>query len=117
MTTYEEIKGFVDAGGGVATFAAGELREAQGAGRLTERINEGILRSLNALGMGAVPNEAYLMPTSQHDEVRVYDKASSIGRIIEAALAPGDENDRYLVETIDTTAADIVEQIRRLVAE
>lgn len=117
MSTYQEIKKQVSDNGGVSTFEAWELREAQGAGRLTEKINSGILKSLGDHGMGAVPHEARLMPTQQYGHVRVYDKASAIGRVTEGALQPGDEQDRFLVETIDTTAADIVEQIRTLVAE
>ncbi|GAA1250432.1 hypothetical protein GCM10009633_23970 [Janibacter melonis] len=117
MTTFDEIKQQVASSGGVMTFDAWELREAQGAGRLTERINSLILKSLGDHGMGAVPNEAALLPTHQYGSVRVYDKASAIGRVIEAALSPGEKQDRYLVETIDTTAADILEQIRTLVAE
>lgn len=117
MDSWEIIKEVVDAAKGVATFEAWQLRDAQGAGRLTERINGSILRSLGDRGMGAVPNQAHLMPTNQYELVRVYSRATPIGKVIDAALEPGVEQDRYLQETVDSTSADMLQQIRALVAD
>lgn len=114
---WNDIKSRVDENGGVITLLAAELREAQGAGRLTERINRAIHDSLAARGLGHVPLDVECMPTYQHEEVRVYDRTSSIGRVIEAAHRPGDEEDERLREAIDAEAVTLLSQIRDLVAE
>lgn len=116
MKSWDDIKKDVASNGGVSTFEAWVLRDAQGAGRLTERINGNILDSLRSRGLGAVPGEAYLMPTNQMELVRVYDATSVIGKVIEAALTPGRSQDEFLVETIDTGSAVILKQVRDLVA-
>lgn len=113
--TFEEIARYVRDNAGVASVQAWQLREAQGAGRLTARINAGILRSLADHGLGAVPSEAADMPTSQGEWVRVYAKNTSIGRVLEAALQPGEAQDEILREAVDGDAASMVEKIRAIV--
>jgi hypothetical protein len=115
--TFDEIKAAVDASGGVITLAAWQLREAVGAGRLTERINGKISEELAARALGHVPIDTRDMPTNQYEHVRVYDKTTTLGKVIEAAHSPGEQHDTRLREAINEEAANLLEQIRSLVAE
>lgn len=113
--TFEGIEAFVRANGGVASFRAWQLRDAQGAGRLTQRINQNILRSLAGRGLSAIPGTADSMPTSQGEWVRIYATNTPLGRVLEAALQPGEDEDEVLREGVDGAAAKMVEQIREIV--
>lgn len=107
----------VRSNGGVITVEASRLREAQGAGRLTQRINEEISEALRRRGLGHVPFWPEDLPTSQYQNVRVYDATSALGKIIEAAHTPGEDEDLTLREGIDGEAAGLLGQIRALIAE
>ncbi len=115
--TWDEIKDEVDENGGVITVYAWRLREAQGAGRLTLRINGQISDSLAARGLGHVPFEVAKLPTNQNDLVRIYDRTKPLGKVIESAHVPGDDHDERLREAINDEAVDILRQVRDLVAE
>src|SRR5665647_1808668 len=95
-SSFEALKEEGDADGGVITVHAARMRAAQGAGRLTERINAQISDSLAARGLGHVPFDRKQMPTSQFADVRVYDKTTTLGRVIEAAHTVGNEYDELL---------------------
>lgn len=115
--TYQAIADRVRENGGVITVYASELREAQGAGRLTTRINEEISNALRQRGLGHVPYYAHDLPTSQYELVRVFDATSALGKVIEAAHEPGEEFDVELREGVNGEAADLLNQIRNLIAE
>lgn len=115
--TFDDIQQEVADNGGVITVQAWQLREAQGAGRLTERINGEISESLRRRGLGHVPFRPENLPTSQHARVRVYDATSALGKVIEAAHNPGTDEDNMLREAVDGEAAGLLSQIRALVAE
>lgn len=122
MTTYEDISRKVEEKGGVATFHAQALREAQGAGRLTERINSEIQRSLLGMGLATVPNAAYLMPTNQWDVVRVYKVDSSVGRVIDAILSldsldRAEEADALIVSSVGGNATQLLQKIRDVLSD
>ncbi|GAA4283662.1 hypothetical protein GCM10022261_11930 [Brevibacterium daeguense] len=114
--TYEELRAQVQDNHGVLTVEAWVLRDAQGAGRLTRGVNEAICETLAAHGMGAIPHTPDLMPTNQDDLVRVYTKESAVGKVLEIANIPGEDNDRLIIESVDDHASDIVQKIRMLVA-
>ncbi|WP_226435601.1 hypothetical protein [Rhodococcus yananensis] len=115
--TFDDLQQEVADNGGVITVQAWQLREAQGAGRLTERINGEISESLRRRGLGHVPFRPEDLPTSQHARVRVYDATSALGKVIEAAHNPGTDEDNTLREAVDGEAAGLLSQIRALVAE
>jgi hypothetical protein len=115
--TWDDIRAEVDSGEGVATLWALSLRKAYGAGRLTLRINGEISSELRARGLGHVPSEISDLPTDQWGWVRIYDATKPIGRIIEAAQRPGEQDDQRLREGINGDAADILKAVRALVAE
>lgn len=112
---WDDVAEAVADGDGVATFTAGELRTALGAGRLTPWVNQQILDALHSRGMATVPATADELPTYQHHEVRVYDATSPIGKIISAAIKPGTEADERLRSTIDNDASEILNQIRVMI--
>ena len=114
---YQAIADRVRENGGVITVDAWELREAQGAGRLTNRINEEISNALRQRGLGHVPYYAFDLPTSQNEQVRVFDATSALGKVIVAAHEPGEEFDAELREGVNGEAADLLNQIRNLIAE
>jgi hypothetical protein len=115
--TWDEIKSEVDDNGGVVTVSAWRLREAQGAGRLTVRINQQISDSLAARGLGHVPFNVEDMPTYQDEQVRIYDRTTALGKVIESAHHVGDDHDERLREAINEKAVAILEKVRDLVAE
>lgn len=72
---------------------------------------------LAGMGLGHVPKS---LPTFQHEPVRLYKRGTPAGDLIETMLAPGEQNDRKLVEQLgesDVKYAEVIEQIRDLVAE
>lgn len=113
---WTSIKESVKRGEGVATVTAGDLRKAVGAGRLTPWINQQIIDALSTMGYETVPADAELMPRSQWEEVRVYDASTPIGKVIRAALRPGDESDEVLRESVAGGSDEILAKIRLLVA-
>lgn len=84
---------------------------------MTLRINGEISSELRARGLGHVPTEISDLPTDRWGWVRIYDATKPIGRIIEAAQRPGEQDDQRLREGINGDAADILKAVRALVAE
>lgn len=115
--TWDDIKSRVDSNGGVTTVHAWRLREAQGAGRLTLRINQQISDSLAARGLGHVPFKVEDMPTYQDEQVRIYDRTTALGKVIDSAHHVGDDHDERLREAINDEAVSILQQVRDLVSE
>ncbi|MDQ3507744.1 MAG: hypothetical protein M3494_06990 [Actinomycetota bacterium] len=69
------------------------------------------------MGLGHVPQE---LPLFQHEQVRLYKRGTQVGDLIETVLAPGELNDKKLIDQIGDATDDyatIVEKIRELVAE
>lgn len=116
LESYDDLKRTVDEGKGVATVYAASLRDAEGAGRLTERINSNISRSLASRGLGHVPFDAAELPTSQWAEVRVFDRTSPIGEVIAAAHTVSEDEDARLREAVDGNATALLDQVRTLLA-
>ena len=109
VNSYEDLKKVVDEGKGVVTVYAASLRDAEGAGRLTERINGNISRSLASRGLGHVPLTVSELPTSQWDEVRVFDRTSPIGDVIVAAHTVGEDADARLREAVNGDATALLD--------
>jgi hypothetical protein len=117
MANWEEIKQIVESNSNIGTFSMETLREAHGSGKLGVHVRFEISKKLAGMGLGHVPQE---LPSYQHQQVRLYKRGTPVGELIETVLAPGEQNDRKLVEQIagaSTDYATIVERIRELVAE
>jgi len=81
--------------GGFLTVQKDSLRERFDIGRLTERITQDLLSTLEQHGMIVVPHP-YFPGTS----LRVYDKESEIGKIALAVVEPQGVSERALVDVV-----------------
>ena len=113
---YEQIRDKVVEEGGVTTLSMAELRDAEGAGRLTRGINDRISRALQRLGLGHVPYNAEDLSTSQWDEVRIFDRTSPIGKVIDAAHQVGLDYDIELREAVAGEASEMLDKIRAVLS-
>ena len=117
LVGYSEVKKRVEQAQGVLTVGMGELRDAADAGRLGVNVRSKIARGLAGIGLGHIPAE---LPNDQNAQVRLYDKGSQVGELVERVLRPGAEDDMVLRELFGEDKADyatIVQQIRDLVSE
>lgn len=117
MDDWDLIKTAVENNGNVKTFTMEALRDAFGASKLGVHVRAEISSHLAGMGLGHVPK---LLPTNQHEPLRLYKRGTPVGDLIETVLAPGEQNDKKLVEQLgesDIKYAEIIEQIRDLVSE
>lgn len=117
MDDWASIKANVENNGNVLTVTMEQLRNAHGAAKLGVHVRTEISSHLAGMGIGHVPKT---LPTYQHEPVRLYKRGTSIGDLIETVLAPGEQNDKKLVDQLgegDVKYAEIIEQIRDLVSE
>ena len=114
---YDEVKAAIAERDGVGSVPMWRLRDAEGAGRLSKGINERISKALERRGLGHVPYKAEDLPTLQDEEIRVFDRTSAIGIVIEAAHNPGRDRDEELRERVDQRSSEMIEQIRAIVCE
>jgi hypothetical protein len=115
--TFDDIKKLVDEDGGVTTVDAADLRDAQGAGRLSTGIMKKISKNLANRGLGHVPYDAEQLPTGQWEQVRVFNRASQVGEVLIAAHEPGEEGDAILREAVTGDARRLLEQVRDLICK
>ncbi len=117
MATWDEIKQSVEDNENLHTFTMETLRNAQGSAKLGLHVRSEISKALAGMGLGHVPQD---LPSYQHEQVRLYKRGTPVGDLIETVLAPGEPNDRKLIDQIGGSATDyatIIEKIRELVAE
>ncbi|HWO99316.1 MAG TPA: hypothetical protein VNL74_01650 [Methylococcus sp.] len=117
MATWDEIKQDIENNGNVLTINMEVLRDAIGAGKLGVNVRNDISRALAGMGLGHIPQ---VLPTYQHEQVRLYKRGTAVGELIDTVLTPGQQNDQKLVERLGEEQPDfaaIVQQIRELVAE
>lgn len=117
MANWDDIKTDVEKNGNVLTVTMVQLRDAYGAGKLGIHVRDKISSTLAGLGLGHVP---VVLPTYQHELVRLYKKGTPVGDLIETVLTPGGQNDarlreKFIGDGIDYAA--IVQKVRELVAE
>ncbi|CAM5574481.1 hypothetical protein [Streptomyces coeruleorubidus] len=109
---YEELRESLTASRGLRTVAMGILRDIEGAGRLGIQVREAISRSLESHGMGHFPGE---LPSSQHDQVRLYLLGSPIADVVKAVLSPTPKGDEALRSINDAGAQEQLRQIGEIV--
>ena len=117
MSNWDEIKKIVEESGGVASFTMVQRRDAAGKDKLGVNVKAEISKILAGMGLGHIPQ---VLPSYQHEGVRLYTRGTDIGDVIEPVLSPGEQNDRKLKEYLNTNTAkyaEIIEQIRDLVAD
>lgn len=94
-----------------------QLRDAHGSAKLGVNVRDEISNALAGMGLGHV---AQVLPSYQHEHVRVYKHGTPIGELIDTVLTPGQSNDTKLTGQVGDKAVDhaaIVEKIRELVSE
>jgi hypothetical protein len=83
--------------GGFLTVQKDSLRDRFGIGRLTEKISQELVDTLDQHGMMVIPNPYYVQGTS----TRVYDVESEIGKIVLAVGWPQDYPERALIDVVE----------------
>jgi len=117
MATWDEIKDKVEKNGDVKTVTMEELRDAHGALKLGVHVRTAISSKLAGMGLGHIPE---VLPSYQHELVRLYKKGTPVGELIATVLTPGEQNDSKLTEQFAGDGVDyaaIIQQIRELVGE
>lgn len=117
MTDWDSIKAAVENNGNVQTVTMETLRNVHGSAKLGVHVRTEIGSRLAGMGLGHVPKA---LPTYQHEPVRLYKRGTPVGDLIETVLAPGEQNDKKLVDQLgdsDVKYAETIEQIRDLVSE
>jgi len=99
-----------------------ELREALNYKKLGPRVLAEVAQKLSGQGLGFFPTAVILQNELPRgwDTVRIYQKDSTIGRLIQAVLEPTESGDTYLLEVTeegDTSAAELLDQIRTIIGD
>jgi hypothetical protein len=111
--TYDDLPDAVRANKGVLKLDMGALRDMQGAGKLGIYVRKDISKNLSDRGLGHFPED---LPVYQHEEVRVFERDSRIGRIVNAVLHPNAAGDKELRGLDgDDDDRDLLDQVRKLV--
>lgn len=117
MNDWDSIKAAVENNGNVLTTTMETLRNALGSAKLGVHVRTEISSHLAGMGLGHVPK---VLPTYQHEPVRLYKRGTPVGDFVEAVLTPGEQNDKKLVAQLgesDVKYAEIIDQIRELISE
>lgn len=100
--------------GGVLTVKMQEVRDAYGSERLGRNVRSGIHDLLDQIGIGHVPKR---LPVYQWKPVRLYRRSSPVGKLIRAALNPGENRDETLLKAAGGDAESILRKVRELVCD
>jgi hypothetical protein len=100
---WNEIRQKVETNKNVLTLKMAVLRDAAGKGKLGTKVNKGIDKQLNELGLGHVPHE---LPNNQNALVRLYKRGTPIGVLVERASTPSKRYDSYLGKQFSDKEAD-----------
>ena len=115
FSNYDQLVEVVKQHRGVITCKMGKLRDAHGAGKLGVNVVENIHDELDKRGLSHIPKD---LPLSQFDSVRIYSRASRVGKLIHAALdVDNDRSEQILLGIADNKADDILLKIRELVCD
>lgn len=112
--TIEDIAAATKDAGGMLVVPMSRLRDAANYGKLGKLVVQNIATRLDREGIGHLPVGE--LPREQNAQVRVYLRTSRVGELIEAVLNPSRRGDQRLLDAAGSDAAEILEQIRALVA-
>ena len=117
MPSWDDIKNKVEAHDNILTTIMSDLKDAIGKEKLGTHVRNEISKTLAGMGLGHIPQ---VLPSYQHESVRLYKRGTAVGDLIEMVLTPSELNDRKLKEQLSKDGVKyitIIEQIRELVAE
>ncbi len=80
---WDDIKNEVVSNGNVKTFTMEKLRDAHGSAKLGVNVCGEISQELARMGLGHIPE---VLPTYQHEFVRVYQRGTDVGNLIDLVL-------------------------------
>ena len=107
----ESLKDELEENEGVMSVGMWKVRDACGFERLREHVVASISEKLELVGIRHVPRR---LPMDQNATVRIYLRDSIAGRVIDAALKPGDKNDEKLRELSAGGAQAKLDSIREI---
>ncbi|GGN88769.1 hypothetical protein [Nocardia rhizosphaerihabitans] len=110
--TFDDFGADIDDAGGILLVDMGTLRDVHGVNKLGVHIRTAIKNELASRGIGTLPE---LLPTYQHESVRLYRLGSSIAGVIDAVLHPSATGDDNLRRTAGSDAQATLDAIRQLV--
>jgi hypothetical protein len=121
IESYDDVVARVDAQEGIALFELGELRRAEGWGRLSQGAAAAIRRSLEMRGLGWMPLDRlydnYGDPMEQELKIRLYRRSTLLGQIMQVAedRNPDEQGSRFLLDVVNDEAAEKLRAIRRII--
>ena len=115
FNNYDELVELVDANEDVFTVKMGSLRDAHDVGRLGKHVRKNISKRLRSQGLGHYPKDE--LPSSQHDEVRIFRLGTPTGDLIQAVTQPGTENDEAIRSTVNSDAQARLDRVKELVCD
>jgi len=114
MTTYEELAKDVKAHNGICSYPMNVLRDVHGAGKLGTTVIQNISKELALKGLGHYGP----LKLNQGDKVKIYDRGTTVGKIIEALDDQSSESEAYLQQLSDSTdRAKTIKRVKELVAD
>ena len=114
FNTIEDLKKEVIASQNVTTITMEDLRDALGAGRLGKYVRDTLSKELAKNGLGHRP---IILPSYQHERVRIYLKGSIIDDIIMAVEDVEDEKSDSILRKSSGIDTEILNKIRELCCE
>lgn len=96
--------------GGVKTVTVAELRIAIGKGKMGTHVAQEIKENLGKLNLGHYPEN---IPTSQNENVLLFDKSNHVNKIIHAVIDPSPDTDHILTNLQGGSSQ--LQQVRDLV--
>lgn len=119
VTTIRELRNLLEESNGLHVVTLQELREALGYKKLGPIVLQNISEKLSGQGIGYFPQaviDSNDLPRGPQ-EVRVFLKDSTLGRMVLSVLDPTENGDKRLRDLVeeDSSASDKLEQIRAIV--
>ena len=114
MEDYRELADYVEDNSNLVTVDMEVLAEVHGAGRLGKHVRRNIGESLRGAGLGYHPNP---LPNSQYKQVRLFKLGQPESTLIQAVLNPGEEEDKEIRRTVDSSAEQTIRKVRELVCD
>jgi len=108
----KEVRDEVEKHGDVLSLKVEELRVAYGAGRMGIHVATAISDELAGMGIGHWPAD---IPIYSYEWVRLYKLGSAVGKVMQAILDFGEDQDELLRQVATGEDAAIVRRIREIV--
>jgi hypothetical protein len=115
--TWDGLRAEIESEGGIKVLPAWRIRDAAGWAKLGVNVIVDIANQLQEHDLGTLPVGRPL-PTNQYAEVRIYSKASQLGKVVDAVISPSAKGDQMLREIASDDANDaiaVLDRVRQIV--